>query len=72
MHNMGEVEYKDCWARCWFDLGTSDGIALDILLNTLRQFDREYVPLKTVIIGGVNPDWAVDHFEPESPLDGNF
>ncbi|WP_247215556.1 DUF3531 family protein [Synechococcus sp. C9] len=72
MHNMGEVEYQDGWARCWFDLGTSDGIALDILLNVLRQFNREYVPLKTVIVGGVNPDWPVDHFEPESPLQGQF
>ncbi|APB32569.1 hypothetical protein GlitD10_0268 [Gloeomargarita lithophora Alchichica-D10] len=72
MHNMGEVEYQDHWARCWFDLGTSDGLALDILLNVLRQFDQEYVPLKTVIIGGVNPDWPVDHFEPESPLADDF
>ena len=72
MHNMGDVEYQDRWARCWFDLGTSDGLALDVLLNTLRQFSREYVPLKTVIIGGVNPDWPVEPFEPESPLNGNF
>lgn len=69
MHNMGEVEYRDRWARCWFDLGTSDGLALDVLINALRQFSREYVPLKTVIIGGVNPDWPVERGEP-SPLLG--
>ncbi|MEN9216121.1 MAG: DUF3531 family protein [Gloeomargarita sp. HHBFW_bins_162] len=72
MHNMGDVEYKENWARCWFDLGTSDGLALDVLLNVLRQFSQEYVPLKTVIIGGVNSDWPVEHCEPESPLNGNF
>ncbi len=72
MHNMGEVEYQNNWARCWFDLGTSDGLALDILVNVLRRFSQEYVPLQTMVIGGVNPDWPVDHFEPESPLHGNF
>ncbi|MCS7225561.1 MAG: DUF3531 family protein [Gloeomargarita sp. SKYB31] len=70
MHNMGDVEYRDNWARCWFDLGTSDGLALDVLINALRQFSREYVPLKTVIIGGVNPDWPVERGEPPSPLLG--
>src|SRR5512147_597376 len=35
MHNMGEVEYQGLWARCWFDLGTSDALAIDVLINTL-------------------------------------
>jgi len=59
MHNMSEVEYKGTWARCWFDLGTSDAIALDILINALRQFSREYVAIEQVYIGGENPDWPV-------------
>ncbi|NBV70294.1 MAG: DUF3531 family protein, partial [Synechococcaceae bacterium WB4_2_0805] len=25
MHNMGEFEYQNDWARVWLDLGTSDG-----------------------------------------------
>ena len=33
MHNMGQLEYQQEWARCWIDLGTSDGIALDVLIN---------------------------------------
>ncbi|MBF2027702.1 MAG: DUF3531 family protein [Oscillatoriales cyanobacterium C42_A2020_001] len=57
MHNMGEVEYEGVWARCWFDLGTSDAIALDILINALRQFSEDYVTLEQVIIGGENEDW---------------
>ena len=44
MHNMGEVEYQDGWARCWFDLGTSDGIALDILLNVFRNLTGNMYP----------------------------
>ena len=59
MHNMGEVEYKGIWARCWFDLGTADAIALDILINALNQFSHDYVAIEEVIIGGDNPDWPI-------------
>ncbi|MEM9002055.1 MAG: DUF3531 family protein [Cyanobacteria bacterium P01_F01_bin.86] len=59
MHNMGEVEYEGTWARCWFDLGTTDAIALDILINALEQFSHEYVEIETLIIGGENPDWPI-------------
>jgi hypothetical protein len=59
MHNMGEFEYEGNWARCWFDLGTSDAIAIDILINALRQFSRDYVNIETLIIGGENEDWTV-------------
>jgi len=59
MHNMGDVEYEGVWGRCWFDLGTSDAIALDVLINALRQFSQEYVNLEALIIGGENEDWLV-------------
>ncbi|MCL6432713.1 MAG: DUF3531 family protein [Leptolyngbyaceae cyanobacterium HOT.MB2.61] len=59
MHNMGEMEYLGNWGRCWFDLGTSDGIAIDVLINALRQFSQDYVTLNQVIIGGENEDWTV-------------
>lgn len=59
MHNMGEVEYEGTWARCWFDLGTSDAIAIDILINAFNQFNREYIALKRLVIGGENPEWPV-------------
>ncbi len=59
MHNMGEVEYRGTWARCWFDLGTADAIAIDVLLNALRQFAEEYVGLKGVVVGGANDDWPI-------------
>ncbi len=63
MHNMGDFEYQDYWGRCWFDLGTSDAIALDILINALWQFSKEYVKIENLIIGGINSDWPV----PEQP-----
>jgi hypothetical protein len=59
MHNMGTVEYEENWARCWFDLGTADAMALDILLNALITLNTEYVSFNRVIVGGVNEDWPV-------------
>ena len=40
MHNMGQLEYQDSWARCWVDLGTSDSVALDVLINALHQMQE--------------------------------
>ncbi len=57
MHNMGELEYEGVWGRCWFDLGTSDAIALDVLINALRQFSQDYVTLERLVIGGENEEW---------------
>ena len=60
MHNMADFQYQDTWCRCWFDLGTSDSIALDILINALKQLSREYVQINRLIIGGQNEDWPVE------------
>lgn len=60
MHNMGEIDYEGVWARCWFDLGTSDAIALDILINALTQLSEEYVTIEYLYIGGENADWPVE------------
>ena len=60
MHNMGNFEYLGTWARCWFDLGTSDAIALDILINALRQLSQELVTIELLYIGGENEDWAIE------------
>ena len=66
MHNMGDVEYEGVWARCWFDLGTSDAIAIDVLLNALKQFSRDYVAIEQIIIGGENEDWPIpEHYQPD-------
>ncbi|MDJ0774334.1 MAG: DUF3531 family protein [Mastigocoleus sp. MO_167.B18] len=60
MHNMGEFEYQGVWGRCWFDLGTSDAIAIDVLVNALTQLGNEYVTIEEVYIGGENSDWLVE------------
>ena len=60
MHNMGQLEYQGCWARCWVDLGTSDAVALDVLINALQQIDSDVVQLDEVLIGGGNDDWPVE------------
>lgn len=60
MHNMGEMEYQGAWARCWMDLGTSDGFALDVLINALRQLDSDVVQIEELLIGGANDDWPVE------------
>lgn len=59
MHNMGDIEYEGVWARCWFDLGTSDAIALDVLINALQQFSQDFVQIETLFVGGQNEDWLI-------------
>jgi hypothetical protein len=74
MHNMGEFEYEGNWSRCWFDIGTTDAIALDILINSLRQLNKDFVTIEQLIIGGENDDWRVpgssapDNFDREQGL----
>ncbi len=70
MHNMGDFQYQENWARCWFDLGTSDLIALDILINALSQLSKEYVEISSLIIGGENQDWPIDDQSDEIFADG--
>ena len=60
MHNIGHMEYQGNWARCWVDLGTCDALAIDILINSLSQIDRDIVELEEVLIGGENEDWPVE------------
>jgi Protein of unknown function (DUF3531) len=59
MHNMSEVEYEDNWARCWFDLGTSDALAIDVLINALKQLNQDFMVIEQLYIGGENADWQV-------------
>jgi hypothetical protein len=41
-------------------LGTSDAIALDILINALKQLSKEYVTIEQLYVGGENDDWSVE------------
>jgi len=60
MHNMGQLEYQNDWCRCWVDLGTSDGVAIDVLINALRQLDSDVVQIEELVVGGVNDNWPVE------------
>jgi hypothetical protein len=71
MHNMGEFEYEGNWGRVWMDLGTSDAIAIDVLVNALLRLSQEFVPLEQVIVGGENEDWrAPERENPDFVNDG--
>ena len=65
MHNMGQLEYQNDWGRCWVDLGTSDGVAIDVLINALRQLDSDVVQIEELVVGGVNENWPVED-QPDS------
>ena len=72
MHNMSDFEYEGRWGRCWFDLGTSDAIALDILINALIQLSQEYINIELLYIGGENEDWPVENSDrPSFTYDDN-
>ena len=71
MHNMGQLEYQNEWGRCWVDLGTSDGVAIDVLINALRQLDSDVVQIEELVVGGVNENWPVeDHPDSVFPAGG--
>uniref|UniRef100_A0A0A9H2N7 Uncharacterized protein n=1 Tax=Arundo donax TaxID=35708 RepID=A0A0A9H2N7_ARUDO len=57
-HDISVVEFQDNWARVWVDLGTSDYLALDVLLNCLTQLSSEHLGIKQVVFGGKKMgDW---------------
>lgn len=57
MHDMGELECRGNWARFWVDMGTSDELAFDILINALKSFSKEHVGIRQILFGGDNEDW---------------
>jgi hypothetical protein len=63
MHNMSDFEYQGNWARCWFDIGTSDLISLDVLLNSLNQINKDILDIKQILIGGENEHWPINSQE---------
>ena len=40
-------------------MGTGDELALDVLLNLLVGFSKDFAGIKRVLVGGVNRNWAV-------------
>ena len=46
--------------RVWLDLGTSDGLAVDMLINALRCLKRDLVEISELRVGGMNEDWPAE------------
>lgn len=40
-------------------MGTADELAIDVLINMLSTFSKEYIGIKTLIVGGENASWPV-------------
>ena len=47
----------------WLDLGTSDGVGLDVLINALRCLDRDLLQIEELQVGGLNDEWPVEESE---------
>ncbi|KAH9614445.1 hypothetical protein KSS87_002211 [Heliosperma pusillum] len=51
-YNIGDLEIQDNLARIWVDIGTSEPLLLDVLLNGLTQISSDFVGIKQVVLGG--------------------
>lgn len=57
-YNIGDLEIQDNLARIWVDIGTSESLLLDVLLNALTQISSDFVGIKQVVFGGAEfEDW---------------
>lgn len=41
------------------DMGTTDEMALDVLINALMGFSKDHLGIKKLLVGGTNDDWPV-------------
>jgi hypothetical protein len=62
-HELGTIEFKGCWTRFFLDMGTTDELSIDILINVLIGFSKDFATITQVILGGENIDWTT----PTSP-----
>lgn len=51
-YNIGDLEVQDNLARIWVDIGTTEPLLLDTLINALTQISSDYVGIKQVTFGG--------------------
>ena len=51
-HELHPPEFRGALAMSWANMGAADDLALDVLLNSLSGFSREYVGIKRVQVGG--------------------
>ncbi|CAI0628466.1 unnamed protein product [Linum tenue] len=51
-YNIGDFEMQDNLGRIWVDIGTSEPLLLDVLINGLTQISSDYVGIKQLVFGG--------------------
>ncbi|KAL5726653.1 hypothetical protein ACHQM5_009676 [Ranunculus cassubicifolius] len=51
-YNIGDFEVQENLARVWMDIGTSEPLLLDVLINALTQISSDYVGIKQLVFGG--------------------
>ncbi|ONH97863.1 hypothetical protein PRUPE_7G214800 [Prunus persica] len=51
-YNIGDLEIQDNLARVWVDIGTTEPLLLDVLINALTQISSDFVGIKQVVFGG--------------------
>ncbi|XWS26734.1 hypothetical protein CRYUN_Cryun26dG0055900 [Craigia yunnanensis] len=51
-YNIGDLEVQDNLARLWVDIGTSEPLILDVLINALTQISSDYIGIKQLVFGG--------------------
>ncbi|XP_039018317.1 uncharacterized protein LOC120149658 [Hibiscus syriacus] len=51
-YNIGDLEVQDNLARIWVDIGTSEPLILDVLINAFTQISSDYVGIKQLVFGG--------------------
>ncbi|XP_073008073.1 uncharacterized protein [Typha latifolia] len=51
-YNIGDLEIQENIARIWVDIGTTEHLLLDVLINALACLSSDYVGIKQVVFGG--------------------
>ncbi|XP_042453659.1 uncharacterized protein LOC122038121 isoform X1 [Zingiber officinale] len=51
-YNIGDLEIQDNLARICVDIGTSEPLLLDVLINSLTTISSDYVGIKQLVFGG--------------------
>ncbi|KAI3850780.1 hypothetical protein MKW98_030840 [Papaver atlanticum] len=51
-YNIGDFEIQDNVARIWMDIGTSEPMLLDVLINALSQISSDHIGIKQLVFGG--------------------
>ncbi|KAK6273546.1 hypothetical protein POUND7_010629 [Theobroma cacao] len=60
-YNIGDLEVQDNVARIWVDIGTTEPLLLDVLINALTQISSDYVGIMQLVFGGSEfENWKED------------